>query len=52
MRSATLIGLLGGSFDPFHNGHLALAKAAVGAFSFDKLLLMPEIGRASCRERV
>ncbi len=41
MRSETLIGLLGGSFDPFHNGHLALAQAAVSAFSFDRLLLMP-----------
>jgi len=35
------IGLLGGSFDPLHNGHLALAKTAVRALSLNKVLFLP-----------
>lgn len=35
------IGLLGGSFDPLHNGHLALAETAVIALSLDKVLFLP-----------
>ncbi len=35
------IGLLGGTFDPVHVGHLALAQAARGAFSLDELRFVP-----------
>ena len=35
------IGLYGGTFDPVHNAHLAVARAAVDAFSLDKLLVIP-----------
>ena len=35
------IGLLGGSFDPLHNGHLALAETAVRALSLNKVLFLP-----------
>ena len=34
-------GLLGGSFDPIHNGHLALARSAIEALGFSDVLLMP-----------
>jgi len=35
------LGVLGGSFDPIHNGHLALGEAALGQLSLDKILFMP-----------
>lgn len=35
------IGILGGSFDPIHNGHLYMAISAYKDFSLDKILLMP-----------
>jgi len=33
-------GLLGGSFDPPHNGHLALAKAALEQLPIDRLVVL------------
>ena len=35
------IGLLGGTFDPIHNGHIAIAKTAIKQLKLDKLLLIP-----------
>lgn len=35
------IGILGGSFDPPHNGHLAIAKAAQAALQLDEVLFVP-----------
>jgi nicotinate-nucleotide adenylyltransferase len=32
-------GLLGGTFDPPHNGHLALARAAVAHFGLERLVV-------------
>ncbi len=38
------IGLLGGSFNPVHNGHLAIAKNALEQLELDKILFLP-VGR-------
>lgn len=35
------IGILGGTFNPVHNGHIAMAIAAFEQLSLDKVLLMP-----------
>jgi nicotinate-nucleotide adenylyltransferase len=35
-----VIGLLGGTFDPPHNGHVALAKAALSQLPIDRLLVL------------
>lgn len=36
-----VIGVLGGSFDPIHNGHKTLGCAAVEEVALDKLIVMP-----------
>ena len=35
------IGILGGSFDPIHNGHLAIAESAYKDFALDEVWLIP-----------
>ena len=35
------IGLFGGAFDPFHNGHLAICRAAVSSAGLDRLIVIP-----------
>jgi len=35
------IGVMGGSFDPPHDGHLALARAAAAQLHLDRVLLVP-----------
>ena len=35
------IGILGGTFDPFHTGHLTIAKSALETAGMDEILLMP-----------
>ncbi len=41
MSARRRIGLLGGTFDPIHAGHLALARAAREALRLDELRLIP-----------
>ena len=35
------IGLLGGTFDPIHHGHLALARAAKERFDLGRIHFVP-----------
>ncbi|MBI5700279.1 nicotinate-nucleotide adenylyltransferase [Candidatus Saganbacteria bacterium] len=35
------IGIMGGTFNPPHNGHLALAKAALVEFALDEIIFIP-----------
>ena len=35
------IAFYGGSFDPVHNGHLAVAEALIGQFSLDEFVYIP-----------
>ncbi len=35
------IGIMGGTFDPIHNGHLMLGQAACEAFRLDQVWYMP-----------
>ncbi|MCR4618938.1 MAG: nicotinate-nucleotide adenylyltransferase [Lachnospiraceae bacterium] len=35
------IGVLGGSFNPVHNGHIMLARCAKECFGLDKVVFMP-----------
>ena len=35
------VGVLGGTFDPIHKAHLAVARQARETFSLDRVLLIP-----------
>jgi nicotinate-nucleotide adenylyltransferase len=40
-RPAARLALFGGAFDPIHNGHLAVARAAATRFQLDRVLFIP-----------
>ncbi len=41
VEEGSRIGILGGTFDPVHNGHLVLAAAARDNFALDRVVLLP-----------
>ena len=41
MNTAPRLGIFGGSFDPVHNAHVALARLALSALRLDELLWVP-----------
>ena len=36
-----MVALLGGTFDPVHNAHLAMARAALGALRVSRIVFLP-----------
>lgn len=40
MRKKSRIGILGGTFNPIHNGHIALGRAACEQYELDRVLVM------------
>ena len=49
-RKRLRIGILGGTFDPVHNGHLAVARAAQRRFQLDLVYFIP-CGRPPHKDR-
>lgn len=49
-RGPLRIGLFGGTFDPIHNGHLAVARAAQRRFRLDRVYFIP-CGRPPHKDR-
>ena len=40
-RRARRLGVMGGTFDPIHNGHIAVATELLDAFHLDRILFVP-----------
>jgi nicotinate-nucleotide adenylyltransferase len=40
-RVGTRLGVMGGTFDPIHHGHLVTAEEALGQFGLDAVLFVP-----------
>lgn len=40
-RPLRRLGVLGGTFDPIHRGHLAVAREAIGRFDLDRMMFVP-----------
>lgn len=51
MKNGKRIGIMGGTFNPIHNGHLLLAQRAQEQVLLDKVLFMPS-GNSYMKENV
>lgn len=50
-RAGRKVGIMGGTFDPIHIGHLILAESAWQQFSLEKVLFMPSGNPPHKRDR-
>ena len=41
MKKIQKIGILGGTFDPVHKGHLAISRKVLEHFQLDEILFIP-----------
>ena len=41
MNDAKKVGIMGGTFNPIHNGHIKLAKKALEQIHLDKIIWYP-----------
>ncbi len=41
LHKGARLGILGGTFNPIHNAHIAIAKAAKDSFDLDKVIFVP-----------
>lgn len=46
------LGILGGTFDPVHNGHISIAKHVKEEFALDMIFLMVAASPASQAQRM
>lgn len=51
MNLLNKVGIMGGTFNPIHNGHIALAQSAYKTLALDKVLFMPS-GKSYMKNRV
>lgn len=51
MEQTRKVGIMGGTFNPIHNGHITLAEAAYRSFSLDKIIFMPS-GKSYMKQHV
>ncbi len=51
LPSPHTIGVLGGTFDPIHRGHLTLAETALNLFDLDQILFIPAATSPHKRDR-
>lgn len=51
MNLLNKVGIMGGTFNPIHNGHIALAQSAYETLALDKVLFMPS-GKSYMKNRV